>query len=67
MSETLGTLNLKIARLEQHLNVLEQQRALSSPYPAHKAKLTVEYLRLRQRLHQLNQYRQELLPVSPAI
>ena len=33
MQETVGTLNLKIARLEQHIRVLHQQQSLGSSYP----------------------------------
>jgi len=61
MPETLGTLDLKIARLEQHLKILKQQQRLSSAYPAHKAQLTLEYLRLQVVLGQLLQRRQEFL------
>ncbi len=60
MQETIGTLNLKIARLEQRLKVLEQQQMLSSKYPDQKAKLTIEYLRVQLKLRQLIQHRQEL-------
>jgi hypothetical protein len=62
MPETLGTLNLKIARLEQHLTVLKQQQRLSSTYPDHKAQLSREYFRLEARLRQLTRRRQEFLP-----
>ena len=61
MPETLGTLNLKIARLEQRLKVLEQQQSLSRAYPPHRAKLLREYTRLRLTLQQLTRCRQELL------
>lgn len=61
MPETLGTLNLKIARLEQYLAVLKQQRHMSSTYPAHAAQLTLEYLRLQSLLRHLVQRRQEFL------
>ena len=61
MPETLGTLNLKIARLEQHLAVLKQQQRLSSPYPDHKAQLSQEYFRQEVRLRQLTRRRQEFL------
>ncbi len=61
MSETLGTLNLKIARLEQYLNILKQQEQMSSAYPAHKTQLTLEYLRMQSLLQQLVQRRQKFL------
>lgn len=61
MPETLGTLNLKIARLEQYVAVLRQQQQMSSTYPAHEAQLTLELLRMQLLLHQLVQRRQEFL------
>jgi len=61
MPETLGTLDLKIARLEQYLKILKQQQRLSSAYPTHEAQLTLEYLRLQAVLDQLLQRRQEFL------
>lgn len=67
MSDTLGTLNLKIARLEQHLKVLREQQRLSNFYPAHKAHLTVEYLRGQAVLSQLLQRRQEFLQTPLAV
>ncbi len=65
--ETIGTLNLKIARLEQRLQVLEQQQRLSQPYPAHKADLKREYSQLKAVLHELIQRRQEFLQAPLAI
>jgi hypothetical protein len=59
--ETMGTLNLKIARLEQYLRVLSQQQYLSNPYPDHQANLIREYGRLERRLGELIQRRQEFL------
>ncbi|HXV98114.1 MAG TPA: hypothetical protein VEC93_06790 [Anaerolineae bacterium] len=66
MPETLGTLNLKIARLEQHLAVLKQQQHLSSAYPDHKTQLSREYFRQEVRLRQLIRRRQEFLPAPLA-
>jgi hypothetical protein len=59
--ETVGTLNLKIARLQQQLQVLRQQQLMSDAYPARKAELTREYLELQWALRQLKQRRQEFL------
>src|SRR5687768_15942604 len=42
MEETVGTLNLKIARLEQKLQLLQKQRLLSKPYPDHLAHLILQ-------------------------
>jgi hypothetical protein len=61
MSETIGTLNLKIARLKMRLSLLEQQQALSGPYPYHQSQLIQEGAQVRFQLHQLRQYREELL------
>lgn len=61
MLETLGTLNLKIARLEQQLAVLKQQERLSAPYPTRKAELVREYLRLQSELGRLTERRQRLV------
>jgi hypothetical protein len=65
--ETIGTLNLKIARLEQRLQVLKLQQRLSSPYPAHKADLMREYSQLEVVLHELVRRRQEFLQAPLAI
>ena len=61
MPETVGTLNLKIARLMQRLKVLEEQQAMSKTYPQHLRKLIQEGLAVQFQLHQLIQYRAELL------
>lgn len=55
--ETVGTINLKIARLERYLNQLEQQQALSSGYPNHKARLMQKKLYAELQLQQLFQSR----------
>lgn len=64
MAETIGTLELKIARLEQHLAVLRQQQRLSQAYPEHRAALLNEDRRLQSVLSSLNRRRQEYLPVG---
>lgn len=60
MYETLGTLNLKIARLEQFLKVLEQQQAMSNPYPDYQVELKQQYTRLQSQLRRLVQHRRQL-------
>ena len=67
MPETLGTLNLKIARLEQWLKVLEYQQAMSQAYPEYQAKLDQECARLKSQLLRLIQYRRHLLLTSQEI
>ena len=59
--ETVGTLNLKIARLEHRLRVLEQRQAMSHPYPTYQANFTQEYLQLQLESHQLIHYCHEIL------
>jgi hypothetical protein len=59
--ETVGTLNLKIARLQQQLQVLRQQQLMSDAYPARKAELARECLELQLALRQLKQRQQEFL------
>lgn len=61
LPETVGTLNLKIARLEDYLRLLEQQRAMSQPYPTHQANLARQYSEVWWQLQALTQRRQELL------
>ena len=61
MAETIGTLNLKIARLQQHLRVLDEQQRLSQPYPQHRRGLIQEGFKLRAELSALLQQRDELI------
>jgi hypothetical protein len=63
MSETLGTLNLKIARLEQQLWVLQQRQFLSTPYPNHRDNLIKESWRVEAALGELVKYRQQLAQI----
>ena len=57
LQETMGTINLKIAQLQRHLRVLEQQQFLSSPYPDYKAKLGQKIMLVQTQLDQLLQSR----------
>jgi hypothetical protein len=61
MPETIGTLNLKIARLESRLKLLAQRQMLSSAYPNYQINLVREMSNVRFQLHQLIQYREQLL------
>ncbi len=65
MIETIGTLDLKIARLERQIADLKQREQLSGPYPTHRALLNNQYLRAQMTLHQLAQYRRELIKRWP--
>jgi DNA repair ATPase RecN len=65
MLETVGTLNLKIAQLEQRLQLLKQQQQLSRVYPTHHAKLVQEGDQVWQQLRQLRQRRQSLASFLP--
>lgn len=55
--ETVGMLDLKIARLKHRLRVLEQDQAMSRPYPIYQARLAQENLQLQLQLRQLIQCR----------
>jgi hypothetical protein len=57
MEETVGTLNLKIARLEQKLQLLQKQRLLSRPYPDHLARLAFQDFQTRSQLQNLLEHR----------
>jgi hypothetical protein len=61
MQETVGTLNLKIAQLEQRLQVLKQQQFMSQTYPDFTATLSRKKLELQTQLGQLLKARDELL------
>ncbi len=60
MQETVGTLNLKIARLQHQLQLVQQQQVLSRPYPRHQAALQFAQVQLQDQLWQLIQFREEL-------
>ncbi len=60
-TETIGTLNLQIARLERYLHLLNQQQLLSQPYPDHKAALARKSYQAQFQLCCLKQRRQKLL------
>ena len=62
MIETSGTLDLKIARLEQRLHLLKLQEMLSSIYPDYQERLAYEYHQTEEQLQQLLQYRREYFP-----
>ncbi|MBE7557010.1 MAG: hypothetical protein HS126_38720 [Anaerolineales bacterium] len=67
MAETIGTLELKIARLEQRLVVIRQRQRLSQAYPEHRAALLSEDRHLQAVLSLLNRRRQEFPPVQRAV
>lgn len=53
MNETTGTLALKIARLQRHLEILTEHRRLSAAYPDHQLVLLQEMLGIQTQLQQL--------------
>lgn len=59
-NETLGTLDLKIARLKRRLKVLASRQAMSERYPDYYSTLRAECNATRQRLQQLGKQRQAL-------
>lgn len=61
MTETIGTISLKMARLESRLNLLKRQQALSSPYPDLQARLICQELATQLQLNQLHRMRQTMV------
>lgn len=61
MEETVGTLNLKIAQLEQKLQRLQNQRRLSRSYPDHLARLSRQDHQTRSQLQRLLEDRARFL------
>ena len=59
--ETIGTLNLKIAQLRHYMRILQQQQALSLPYPDHRSKLEREKLQVERELQRLLQSRVNMM------
>lgn len=57
MEETVGTLNLKIAQLEQKLQLLQKQRLLSRPYPQRLAHLSLQEFQTQAQLQRLLEQR----------
>ena len=64
MVETVGTLDLKIARLEQSLKLLKKRWRLSLAYPDYQARLVLEVGELEYQLYQLKKYRNEILTTT---
>jgi hypothetical protein len=61
MPETVGTLNLKIARLQNHLKDLEQRQVLSRPYPQLHGELSQQKVKAQLLLLFMQRYREDLL------
>jgi hypothetical protein len=59
--ETIGTLNLKIARLQQHLTVLASRQRLSEPYPEHQQRLRQEARQTQAQLDAFMEMQQALI------
>lgn len=60
MKDTIGTLNLKIARLQHQLEVIQQRQRLSLAYPQYYACLMDEVAAVENQLRELKQHREEL-------
>jgi hypothetical protein len=60
MNETIGTLNLKIARMQHQLAILQQQQSLGRAYPDFQITLRQKMTELENQLRQLIQRREEL-------
>ena len=67
MSETIGTLNIKIERLQKHLTELKQKQFLSHSYPRLKARLVDKGIEMRLELYQLMKQRQEVMTDNTGI
>jgi hypothetical protein len=65
--ETIGTLDLKIARMEQRLHVLEKQEALCEMYPLHRTRLILQGIQIQTELSRLIRRRRELASLPTAI
>lgn len=60
MAETVGTVALKIARLQQHLQLMQHQHQLGKAYPQFQAELLRRQLLVEHQLGQLLHLSQEL-------
>ena len=60
MVKTVGILNLKIAQLEQQLNILQQRQILSQPYPDYQKQLGYQDQQVRLALQHLMQDRDQM-------
>ena len=60
MNETIGTLNLKIARMQHQLAILQQQQNLGRAYPDFQITLRQRMTAIEHQLRQLVQRRGEL-------
>ncbi len=60
MRDTIGTLNLKIARLQHQLEVIQQRQRLSLAYPQYYAGLMDEGAAVENQLRELKLRREEL-------
>ena len=60
MQETIGTLDLKIARLQHQLNVLTLREAMSKNYPEHYRNFRKACQTIVKQIQHLNRQRQML-------
>ena len=60
MQDSIGAIDLQIARLQRQLNVLRQRRQLCQPYPEHLAQFTTIEHQVQNQLVQLSQHRQQI-------
>jgi hypothetical protein len=61
MADTVGTLNLKIARLQYYLQVVQQRKRLSLSYPQYYTYLVAEEADLENQLRELMRRKEELI------
>ena len=65
--ETVGTLELKLARLQKKLNILAVQEEMSSPYPENRDKVQREFGRVRGQIRQLTHLLMILFDIDSTI
>jgi hypothetical protein len=61
MIETIGTVDLKIARFEHQMRMISQQLALARMYPYHSQELILKCSEIRSQLDQLLKQRRKLI------
>ena len=61
MTETIGTVDLNIARFERQMQVISQQLALARMYPHHSQELILKCSEIQSHLDQLLKQRRKLI------
>ena len=61
MTETIGTVDLKIARFERQMQSISQQLALARMYPSHSQELILKGSEIQSQLDQLLKQRRKFI------